>query len=114
MYVFRYLCMYVCICMYACRMSVAMCGCMYTYISCLWLNWLESAFGEWKHERHLGQKFEYDTSTDAILLGKELTCNCLSLWIVSVKTSTASVSILMVLELHCSKCIVTIGNRVTL
>ena len=49
MYLNIYVCMCVDVCTYACRMSVAMCGCMYTYISCLRLNWLESAFGEWKH-----------------------------------------------------------------
>ena len=33
---------------------------------------------------------KYGMGTDVVLLGKELTCNYLSLWIISVKTSTAS------------------------
>ena len=70
---------------------MCVCVCVCVCVWHLWLNWLESAFGERKHPGPLDQKFKYKMGTDVIAVGKELTCNCPSLWsVVSVKTSTAS------------------------
>ena len=42
------------------------------------LNWLKSAFGEWKHRVPLGHWFNYEMVTGVIFLDKELTRNWLS------------------------------------